>query len=628
MPTFIGSGPTASRAVTSVPKSGMGARSYVVGAGAGSGAQTQGTGWERLPTFYSAGLMRSHWVTQQRDRQLKGRDSTAAADERRKGMRWIEPPFDLDALTSLLFESVDFFAVVDQFATDVAGLGWDLVDVEDPTGPAAVPEFGEVDRDADNDQVAVAQRVQGTEFLKNLAEDFDGNKIPIKTLCHCAVMDHEAIGNGYIEASRDWEVLMPNGKGRINGLFHVPGRLVRRLADINGFVQLDNNGKEVAIFRGWGTDANAESSRYDAHEGRRFGKPTGTIKNELKQFKRYHSAEAYYGVPQVISALVALYGNIFSDSRNLRYFINRSVPEWLVTVKAEMHNWSDESFTQLVDDYISEVTEHLKYMIEGDDYRTLVTKVPSDALEVEWTKLSPDIKDQDFQEYQTRNRDMIVRAYRMLPHRIGIIETASLGAGTGESQEETYKRAQVDPRQEMLESFFDEILEETGIELVQFKFREIDMLDEQREAGIYQGVAGTKILTVNEMRRWVSRIVKDQDFPDYDDDQADIPLIFVEPQILGGGFGFGPGTPLLEPYAAGEIQGAPVTRQLSMTPTVDPRYANVHRRIQQTLARRDEMRERIMGRSNGEGQARPVDDASRAGESVGAGTEAAGDGSG
>jgi hypothetical protein len=243
---------------------------------------------------------------------------------------------------------------------------------------------------------------------------------------------------------------------------------------------------------------------------------------------------------------------------------------------------------------VAAIEEHLKYMIEGEDYKTLILELPIGDIEVTWERLSPEVKDQDFEVYQTRNRDIVMRVYRMLPHRVGIIEAASLGSGTGESQEETYKRAQVDPRQNVLEEFVDELLVRKTWTLIEFKFREIDVLDEAREMGLYVQASTTKVMTINELRNWLSRIVKDQDFPEYDDDRADIPVMFIEPELMAP-VGF-PGQPTIEPFGPAV---EPAIAQLAAGPawrTVDPDYANIARRMRAGLQERLAAdRARVMG---------------------------------
>lgn len=596
----------------------------------GDGDELAGTNWTPIPRVYNRNLIHDAWTENQKRRQSQ------AATPESPGQDWIEPPVDLDVLTSLLLENVDYFAVVDQFATDVAGMGWDLVDAEEGTGKPAAPEDGHIEPGDTADTEAARQRREARKFLENIAEDFNGKRISLVELCRCAIMDHEATGQGYFEVSRSFGTGAPSASeegagevepevdaaadaapgpapaGRINGLFHVPSRVIRRRrpsddGEPRGYVQLDDNGRQVTAFRDWRSDPNDPASRFTAAELRglrahhgRGDDDVDAPKNELVDFRRYHPTDAYYGVPQVIPALTAVYGQIFADARNLRWFINRSIPDWLIAIKADSATLRDPQKKSVIEKYMKALEEHMKHLVQGQDHRTLIVKLPRDTLEIEFEKLSTEPDFESFAGYQTRNRDMVVRAYRMLPHRIGIIETASLGTGTGETQEETYKRAQVDPRQLMLEDFFNQLLDEMGWTAVRFKFREIDVVDEAREMGLYSQAVTSKAMTLNEMRAWLSRIVKDQDFAPYtDDDQADIPLLLLELQVGG---------PLVLPPQFGPVEPvAPPVREpeTPRTARVDPGFANIHRRLREGLGGKvRQHRQRVLaaGRRNGDPQ--------------------------
>jgi hypothetical protein len=382
-----------------------------------------------------------------------------------------------------------------------------------------------------------------------------------------------------------------------------------------GFVQLDSDGKPVTMFRDWLSPPGAEDSLFTQNELRSLSghnetaeEDLGTPKNEFVHFLRYHTREPYYGVPQVISALAAIHGQIHSEARNLRWFINRSVPDWLVVVKTDAATLRDPKGKEEVDEFLDEIEEHMKHLVQGEDHRTMMLKVPRDTMEMEWEELSPAPKDQDYQVYQLRNRDTVIRAYRMLPHRIGIIETASLGTGTGETQEETYKRAQIDPRQEMLEEFFNQVLDEMGWTAIRFKFRDLDVLDEMREMTLLTQAVATRAVTVNEIRRWLSRIVKNQDFPDYDDEfedpentvKSNVPIMFVEP--AGAGVAFPPGAGV-EPFApGGSAEPTPGFQGLRAPIEIDRTYEPLATQLREALApRMKEERRRLFaaGRRNG-----------------------------
>jgi capsid portal protein len=546
--------------------------------------------WETAPAIYNQRALRDHWKSQNKRRHTIEEASSSRLHE------WLEPPYPLEVLTELLFESVEFFIVVDQLAVDVAGLGWDLIDRELPGGKPTVPETGEVFRGADRDPAAVEQRVKAEEWLKSLPIDYNDQPLTISALYKCVMMDHEATGQGYHEVSR-------NEAGEVDGLVHVPSRLIRRLKDNSGWVQVDSQGKDVSIYRNWKSDPADPSSIVTDAEARRYASyagEQGQLKSELKEFRTYHPNEAHYGVPRIIPALVQLYGNIYSRQRNLRFFINRGMPDWLVTVEAPESTWMNPESKDLIQSGIDELQETLQHLIEGDDYRVVFQKVPSDQVVFKWEKISAGLEYADVEAYETVNRDSVIRAYRVLPHRLGIIETASLGTGTGESQEETYKRAQVDPRQMMIEEFLDELLEEQGFNLLSFKWREIDILDEMREATIWNLAWQSKAISLNEARQWLSRIAKDQDFPDWlDNDAADVPWFMLEFEA-GGSFSAPAGPPQFGTASLGE----PEQRRVQPDPVFGGSVRSTYARIAERVAAR---RRQLFGAAgmggNGDGEA-------------------------
>lgn len=485
-----------------------------------------------IPKIFSPSVWRARYQQQKAETAARQSDASSATPWTMFS-EYVEPPFQLDALTSLLFDSPDYFAVVDQMAIDVLGLGWDLIDAEHVTDrePNAAPEGGEIDPEIDLEASARAQRHIAKLWLDKVCSDFQGNDIKLVDWGQMMQMDYESTGQCYSEVVR-------SADQKPIGLIHVPARLIRRHRDGKGYMQLNAESRKIAaFFRPFGEDVKTPEEApwqyLTRTEASQVEKTAGTLKNELLDFKRYHPAEVHYGIPPLISAMNAVAGNIFSDNRNVRFFINRGLPDWVVTIKADQATFSDPESKVIIDEFQASLEEHMRYLKEGDDYRILTLRLPSGELEVTWEKLNTELKDQNFQIYQTRNRDIIFRVYRMLPARAGVIETASLGSGTGESQNETYKRAQIDPRQLRFENFINTLLDQMTWTLVRFKCNEIDIVDEEREILIYSTAVTSKALSLNDKRAWLSRIIRDQDFPPSDEEFASLPDSLLELVVAG-----------------------------------------------------------------------------------------------
>jgi capsid portal protein len=573
-----------------------------------------------LPMLYSAGAMREFAAERARATQAKQLQHAPPSDSRGTSGKWLEPPFPVDELTTLLYDAPDFFAICDRIAIDVAG-AFDLVDAEEVatgesqiegdvgTGATNVPERGDVDRRADADDLAVAERKRGDALLEDLARDFANRPITVTQLCRCVEMDKDAVGQGLIEVGRDPQTGLP-----VHGA-HLPARLMRIEKNGRTWVQLNDQGQAVAFFREFGSNPDDPTSRMTQDEASRSRtqKTAGALKNEVWVVKHHHPAELHYGVPPIIPALVALKGNLQAEARNLRYFLNRAMPDYLIQMQADASALAAEDEAdmagagQVLGKVEDKIEELLTAVARGDDYKTGFLRVPRDQCEMKFEKLGVSINDAEFLEYTRQNRDTQLRAYGVPPHRIGIIETASLGTGTGETQEETYKRSVIEPRQLDLEAFFNLILDEHELFAVRFKFREVDVVDEEREMVMYATAVSSQAMTLNEGRAWLSRLVHDQDFPPYNedenvsDDPADVPMLLLQGAAPPGGAGgaspfgapggapFGQGGPNLTPGIVPQggsppaTQPAPVTeRQLAL----DPRWAALTRHIANRTAER------------------------------------------
>lgn len=508
--------------------------------------------YSSVPTSYpllglrTPGTIRDRHRSQQSARQAKADEAPSRVSHARGPTEYaailggyVPPPFDLNMLTQLLFESETYYAIVDQFAIDTAS-GWSLIDKEQ--GEAAPLPIDEVQ------QSLIRQATERA--LDLMCYDFDDQHISLATFSQLLLKDKDSTGNAHNEIVRDQT-------GKPAKYVHIPARLVLRGVDGRTFVQIDEDGRPQAFFRRYGSEVKpvapetgesetpwAYLSKEEASimatalqpgeqpvDGQRFG----DLKRELTDFKNYHPAERYYGIPPIIAAFNSLVGNILASNRNVRFFINRGMPDYAVMIKAPADAFKDPDIEQNIISRIEQtIEEHMKYMIEGEDHRTLTLRCLTGDFEVEFKELGGEPSDQEWGGYQDTNKDNIIHVYRMLPSKIGIIETASLGTGSGESQDETYKRSQIEPRQLMLESFWNLQLQELGVTTFEFRYDDIDVLDEQREAQTLVAIASTGALSINDIRAWASRIVRDQDFPPEEEmEGADVPIKLLDLQIAG-----------------------------------------------------------------------------------------------
>ena len=351
--------------------------------------------------------------------------------------------------------------------------------------------------------------------------------------------------------------------------------MVRRLWPIEtaagtkprGFVQIaavDGQRNAQTSYRPWLSDPTDPDYRFTRDELSRlkghsaaidpdqgFILDEGMPKNELVDFKRYHSAEVHYGVPKVIAALSAVYGQIYSEARNLRFFINRGVPDYIVTIEGDNAAFLDESpggAKSQIDKFQKNLEEHMKNLLQGEDHRTYIAQIPKDQIEIKWEKVTAPVADQDHEVYELRNRDKVIRAYRIQPNRLGIEETASLGTGTGENQSETYKKAQLDPRQGRKESFVNQCFDEMGWDLLGFHLHDVDIKDEERAMGILEKAVNTKAMSINEIRERLNDIYPNANYKKSEHSLANTAVFFLE--LANGG-------PIIMPAGMPAVSGMP-----------------------------------------------------------------------
>lgn len=420
---------------------------------------------------------------------LQTKASKQPKDDFTRGMyrKWlVEPPYNPQVLAELLEESTEFSTICRQIAIDTAGLGWHLVANDDVEKPNEA-------------QKEIANKLFG----------HPNNEMTFWELCHAMCMDFESTANGYMEISR-------GATAQIDGLYHAPATKTRVRKDKLGFGQRYGGG-DITWFR------NFESDPADAtsHKGE---DPTGELLNEMVQHKFYHSANSYYGIPAIIPALGALRANQFIMDRNLRFFYNKGLPEWVLIIEPETDDIEDEE----LDAIEAEVKNHLESTLRGEHYKVLLLAPPK-GVKIRLEKWSPEFKDADHRTFRLDNRDEEVRSYAIPPHRIGIIESGNLGGGTGESQTETYKNGIIKPRQEKLELIFTRIMKINGVTDWKFKFDELDSVDEQREAVIFAAISATPALSIDEMREYASKFLK-MEFKPYDEPWSKVPWRLIEPQ--------------------------------------------------------------------------------------------------
>ena len=115
-----------------------------------------------------------------------------------------------------------------------------------------------------------------------------------------------------------------------------------------------------------------------------------------------------------------------------------------------------------------------------------------------FTSPSVNIRDMDWEKLLTFSRDMIITAYGSQPSMVGVIETANLGTGSGESQKKNFKDT-LQGRAKFIEGAYNKALGHNGFDEL-FKFTDLDIEDKLNRAQIEDIRLKNGSLSINEVR--------------------------------------------------------------------------------------------------------------------------------
>lgn len=107
-------------------------------------------------------------------------------------------------------------------------------------------------------------------------------------------------------------------------------------------------------------------------------------------------------------------------------------------------------------------------------------------------------RDMDWDTLLEKSRDMIITAFGAQPALVGVIETANLGTGSGETQKKNFKDT-LSGRASIIEGAFNKALGHEGFQEI-FKFNELDLEDKHQRAQIEDIRLKNGSLSINEVR--------------------------------------------------------------------------------------------------------------------------------
>ena len=376
----------------------------------------------------------------------------------------IEPPYNLEYLSTIYEISPYNFAAINAKVANIVGLGYDFIETKKTN-------------DALDGIESKAQLERARKKLNRVRQDLHiwledcNDEETFKETLMKFYTDGEATGNGYLEIGR-------TVTGKIGYLGHIPSKSmrVRRLRD--GFIQL-LYGKAV-YFRNFG-DTETPNPLAGG-----LDRP-----NEIIQLKKYTPRNNYYGIPDIIAAQNAMAGNEFAGKYNLDYFENKAVPRYIITVKGA--KLSTESERKLL--------EFFQVGLKGKNHRSLYIPLPPDSpdskTEFKMEPIEAGTQESSFNVYRTSNRDEILMAHRTPINKIGT--PAGINLAAARDADKTFKEQVCRPSQDILEKRLNKIVAEMT-DALEIKFNELSLTDEDTQSKIDERYLRLQVITPNEIR--------------------------------------------------------------------------------------------------------------------------------
>jgi PBSX family phage portal protein len=378
----------------------------------------------------------------------------------------VNPPYDLDSLATLYDQSAIHNAAINARVMNTVGLGYEFTET--------LKSRRRVEKAQDDP--AKLERVRKNiqdlrEELDELFESFNIEETLIETLVR-VWQDCLTVGNGYLEVGR-------NNSGKVGYIGHIPATMVRVRRRRDGFVQLSRSNKIQAVFFRNFQDLEMEDPIN--------GDPSP---NEIIHFKIYSPNSTYYGIPAAVSAATAIVGDKFAKEYNIDYFENKAIPRYAIILKGA--KLSNKSKLELVNYFRNE--------IKGKNHGTLVVPLPAgigSESDIKFEKLEAGIQDASFDKYRKSNRDEILIANRVPAPKVGVYDNANLAVSR--DADKTFKIQVIGPDQAVIEKKINRLLSEFT-DMLQFKLKKIDLLDEDMESRIHDRYLRTEVISPNEVR--------------------------------------------------------------------------------------------------------------------------------
>ena len=452
-------------------------------------------------------------ITMQTSKEV--RDDDNAFDSSRDGT--VNPAYSFETLETLYASNVVHSAAIETKADDIAYNGWEL---------KSRPEAADVNQ---NELDAAYEYVHN--FLTSCV-----NGAPIDDLLHDSEIDRSVFGCRAIEVLR-------NSKGFVAGLNHIPFRNMRilrqKVQSETGLLAMQKRFENKAMyFVPFGANitynasfdplmapldefpmfAQRENILKLAESFRKVGSRTETTSEfndaateVIIDVRPPLYASVYYGTPAATAAFDSMIAQMHIDTFNRDFFKNKGVPQYAVIFEnvdtafgapmADADEFDDTGAiansdplkaSTLTSELIETVTSYFRTNISAGNRSVLVLTL-SDGAKVRFEKLSSDLLDASFAEYEKRCTDKVRMAHKIPPGLIGLVDTPVVGDGSYIAQMQRYRDHIITPGQRKAAALVNKIIK-CGLLIPYFEFElsspETNDLSAEREFVLKEFING------------------------------------------------------------------------------------------------------------------------------------------
>jgi len=387
----------------------------------------------------------------------------------------LQPPLDLDQLARLSQASGTRSSIIDAIARNTVGLGYTLEPAEgheeEFTDPRATV------RDAKVALEGAASR------------DLRMDRPSLTDLLYAVKTDEEEVGQGFIEVARDART------GMISGVFHCPGKRVRRLKDRSGYVMLQKGGVEADRVEFYNFGDKAEYN----DDGQPIGIVSGRAsKNELLSFKLYTSESRDYGLPRDVGLALEYLGDKLAAEYNVSFFNSGGTPPTVIFVTGEETEQGSRVVLRVPQSTVQQIGDTLKSDANHQKRVAIIPLPPGARAQAE--KLG-EVSDRDmgFVVFRKDNIRRFLSAFRLSP--IFLASTEEAGRYTAEVERAITLEQVFDPEQSRYEERLSaSVVKDLGFPGLRLKLDRLAVENDSAKRDSADKMAEAAVITVREFR--------------------------------------------------------------------------------------------------------------------------------